>query len=146
MSTTRTITTDELDTLTHHALITALWVGVDYSTTDDDDRNPLPLDEDYDVSDVSDGARADIRNRLAAFVATYWEDVSAYLTTDDYRSTYGYARLPLLAHDYVLTCNGHGAGFWDRGLGDLGDRLTDAAHADGEWDLYVGDDGLLYGE
>jgi hypothetical protein len=28
--------------------------------------------------------------------------------------------------DYYLTRNGHGAGFWDRGLGDIGDRLSDA--------------------
>lgn len=27
-------------------------------------------------------------------------------------------------HDLWLTRNGHGAGFWDRDLGELGDRLT----------------------
>lgn len=37
-----------------------------------------------------------------------------------------------LGHDFALTRNGHGAGFWDRGLGDVGDRLTSAAHAYGE--------------
>lgn len=35
-------------------------------------------------------------------------------------------------HDFFLTRNGHGAGYWDRGYGSLGDRLTDAAHAYGE--------------
>ena len=35
-------------------------------------------------------------------------------------------------HDFALTRNRHGTGFWDRGLGDVGDRLTDAAHAYGE--------------
>ena len=30
-------------------------------------------------------------------------------------------------HDFWLTRNGHGAGFWDRGLGELGDRLSEAA-------------------
>lgn len=44
-------------------------------------------------------------------------------------------------HDFWLTRNRHGAGFWDRGLGALGDRLTDAAHAFGEVYLYVNDDG-----
>lgn len=47
-------------------------------------------------------------------------------------------------HDFWLTRNRHGAGFWDRGLGDVGDKLTDLAHAAGERDLYVGDDGLAY--
>lgn len=47
-------------------------------------------------------------------------------------------------HDFWLTRNRHGAGFWDRGLGDVGDRLTQAAHKFGEIDPYVGDDGKLY--
>lgn len=28
-------------------------------------------------------------------------------------------------HDLWLTRNGHGAGFWDRGLGDIGEKLND---------------------
>jgi hypothetical protein len=39
-------------------------------------------------------------------------------------------------HDFALTRNGHGAGFWDRGLGDAGDRLTNASKpygASGAW-------------
>lgn len=48
-------------------------------------------------------------------------------------------------HDLWLTRNRHGAGFWDRGLpGDLGQRLTDAAHRESECSLYRGDDGLVY--
>jgi hypothetical protein len=47
-------------------------------------------------------------------------------------------------HDFWLTRNGHGAGFWDRGLGAIGDKLTDLAHAAGEQGLYLGDDGKLY--
>ena len=45
-------------------------------------------------------------------------------------------------HDFWLTRNGHGAGFWD---GDWPEpeatRLTEAAEAFGTFDLYVGDDG-----
>ena len=49
-------------------------------------------------------------------------------------------------HDFWLTRNGHGAGFWDRGLpGDLGDRLTAASEVYGSVDLYAGDDGMIYG-
>jgi hypothetical protein len=47
-------------------------------------------------------------------------------------------------HDYWLTRNHHGAGFWDRGLGAIGNDLTEMAHRDGETGLYLGDDGLLY--
>lgn len=47
-------------------------------------------------------------------------------------------------HDFWLTRNHHGAGFWDRGLGEIGSRLTEAALAYGECDLYVGDDCKIY--
>lgn len=47
-------------------------------------------------------------------------------------------------HDFWLTRNHHGAGFWDRGLGDLGDRLTTLAQTYDEADPYIGDDGKIY--
>jgi len=50
--------------------------------------------------------------------------------------------------DFALTRNGHGAGFWDRGLGVVGDKLTDAAHAFGEYNLRADDpeNGPWFGE
>lgn len=47
-------------------------------------------------------------------------------------------------HDFALTRHGHGAGFWDRGLGEVGEDLTAEAKAYGSVDLYVGDDGMLH--
>lgn len=47
-------------------------------------------------------------------------------------------------HDLWLTRNGHGAGFWDRGQGELGALLTKWATAEGEANLTVGDDGMIY--
>ncbi len=47
-------------------------------------------------------------------------------------------------HDLWLTRNRHGVGFWDRGLGGLGEQLTHHAHAMGETYAYTGDDGLVY--
>lgn len=29
-----------------------------------------------------------------------------------------------IGHDFWLTRNGHGAGFWDRDLGEIGEKLT----------------------
>lgn len=37
-------------------------------------------------------------------------------------------------HDFWLTRGGHGTGFWDRGLGELGERLSEAARKYGEPD------------
>lgn len=49
-------------------------------------------------------------------------------------------------HDFWLTRNGHGSGFWDRDNVPETQReaLAEAAHAFGECDLYRGDDGKLY--
>lgn len=53
-----------------------------------------------------------------------------------------------VAHDFVLTANRHGAGFWDRCYCvrvecEFADRLTVAAHAY-PMDVCVGDDGFVY--
>jgi hypothetical protein len=50
-----------------------------------------------------------------------------------------------LGHDFLLTRNGHGAGFWDKGYGDVGDKLTDNCLPYGSFDVYIGDDGKIYG-
>ena len=42
-----------------------------------------------------------------------------------------------IGHDFILTRNHHGAGFWDRGLGERGERLTSAAHAYGGIRAYI---------
>ncbi len=40
-------------------------------------------------------------------------------------------------HDLWFSRNGHGTGFWDRGLGDIGERLDAAAAKMGECDLFA---------
>jgi len=48
-------------------------------------------------------------------------------------------------HDFWLTRNGHGAGFWDGDWDDeTGKRLTTISKKYVEIDLYVGDDGKIY--
>lgn len=48
-----------------------------------------------------------------------------------------------IGHDLWLTMHGHGAGFWDRGLGKLGDDLTKAAKTF-SMECWLGDDELIY--
>ena len=57
----------------------------------------------------------------------------------------------LAPHDFWLTRNYHGSGFWERfdwddeDHGNLGEKLTEICHNDfKEVDLYVGDDGRIY--
>lgn len=54
---------------------------------------------------------------------------------------YGYSEA---GHDLFLTREGHGAGFWDRGLGHYGDVFTKYCQSIGPADPYVGDDGYVY--
>lgn len=56
-------------------------------------------------------------------------------------SGYGEAQA---GHDFWLTRNGHGAGFWDRQLGDVGDTLTAACKAYGECYPGLTDDGKVW--
>lgn len=46
-------------------------------------------------------------------------------------------------HDYWYTRNGHGTGYWDRGLGEVGEQLAEATRYSARY-LYRGDDGRLY--
>lgn len=46
-------------------------------------------------------------------------------------------------NDYWYTSQGHGVGYWDRDLGDVGERLS-VASGWYQLDFYRGDDGLLY--
>jgi hypothetical protein len=56
-----------------------------------------------------------------------------------------YQSLARQGHDFWLTRNHHGAGFWDGDYPkELGEALTKASRAFSECDLYIGDDGLIY--
>ena len=50
----------------------------------------------------------------------------------------------LAGHDFWLTRNRHGAGFWDGDWKD-GDKLTEMSHDEGEIYLYVEDGKVHYG-
>ncbi len=47
-------------------------------------------------------------------------------------------------YDFWLTRNGHGVGFWDRGYGEVGEKLTANAQKFTECEVYLGDDGKAY--
>lgn len=76
---------------------------------------------------------AAITAELSDVVAAHPLAVRMYLNTlgryEQQRSQYD--RNELFGHDFYLTREGHGAGFWDRGLGDLGDYLTRIADSYG---------------
>lgn len=100
----------EIGMATDAALECLAWSEYDWDT-----ERPLDSFE----ADFDPAVRESLRTELGAFIDANSDDLAGL----DYSQ---------IGHDFILTRNHHGAGFWDRGLGDAGDRLTDAAHAYGE--------------
>lgn len=105
----------------------ALW-----ASTDDDEE---PLDANHSPDEISDESNAQIEQNVMQF----WERAKAEgLVNGVTPEQFG--------HDFFLTQNGHGAGFWDRGRGYAGDRLSEMAKVYGSTTPIIGDDGKIYFE
>lgn len=109
---------------------TALWSSTDESTDD----GGMPLDDSYSVNDLAPETLA----TMTADCAKFEGDNALVMLEFDHTDC---------AHDFWLTRNGHGAGFWDGDYPEVqANMLTNAAEAFGEFHLYVGDDGKIYGD
>lgn len=114
-----------LDEFTRGYLECALWSSNDESRPDGGD----PMDQRYSFRDISIATLLASIADCRAFCDAHDVDLNNALGNGYTSSSAG--------HDFWLTRNRHGAGFWDRGLGEIGTRLTDAAHVYGSVDLYV---------
>ena len=128
-----------LDEFLRGYLVAALWSTNDNSEPSGGD----PLDDNYDVSDIDPASVAGARDECEDFMRANWQDLLEYAERRKYNAHEGTV-WDHAGHDFWLNSNGHGVGFWDRGLDELGDRLSAACKAIGESDIYVGDDGKLY--
>lgn len=109
---------DVMERITQAYIACALW-----SSTDD---NGEPLDRRYGSERLTKSARRAMRADVWDFVAAHKETLEASGLSDEQ-----------IGHDFWLTRNGHGTGFWDRGHGRIGEALTKAAKAHGVQDLYA---------
>ena len=119
----------ELSDVAISYLETALW-----SSTDDDGN---PLDDTYGVEDIAPETKQEAQQQLNDF----FEYINELFLLNEARK---YRDDNHIAHDFWLTRNGHGAGFWDGAYGDIGDQLTAAAKSFGSVDLYIGDDNQIW--
>ena len=103
----------------------ALW-----SSTDDDGN---PLDSGFSVEDIDSETLQTMLDDCEAFQAENEDTLDGY---DEAQA----------GHDFWLTRNHHGAGFWECGHCDeaQGEALTNASEALGDFELYIGDDGKIY--
>lgn len=105
----------------------ALWSSTDNA----DDSGGEPLDKNYDADDLAPECLAEFKRDCEGFQEANADDLASL---DPEQS----------GHDFWLTRNGHGAGFWDRGLGELGERLSKASKVYGSVDLVIGSDGKIH--
>jgi len=88
------------------------------------------------VGDLSSEAIKGIKADCAQFQIN-----NAGFLNSAYSSEYGERRA---GNDFYFTRVGHGAGFWDRGEGEIWDKLTESSEEFvGIWP-YKGDDGQIY--
>ncbi len=122
----------------------ALW-----SSTDDDGE---PLDKNYDQADIAPETLAKMRADCAAFLnhrlGGCLIDIAERLQAEGKYHCPGRCGVTEYAgHDFFMTRNGAGVGFWEEGdwPKGMGDTLTETAKSFGTFDMYVGDDGLIHG-
>ena len=122
----------DADLVLRESVMTILWqAGEIY-----DENGDLTLesyDEKYDLDGLDDVDRLRILTDVYGFIMRAMEEHAL----EPYLKSYNWAQM---CHDYWLTRNGHGAGFWCRGLGDVGKTLSDLAE-DGSYDVFAVDGG-----
>jgi len=122
----------DLDKFLANYIEAALW-----SSTDDND---VPLDANYDESKIAVETLKEMRADCERFIRENAANFEVWVHAQ-------YTKEEIGGHDFWLTRNHHGSGFWD---GDWPEpeatALTEAAEQFGEKNLYVGDDGLIYQE
>jgi hypothetical protein len=91
-----------------------------WSSTDDDDE---PLDYDYTSKDIATRSMSSINKDCAQFMILTWGIIRSDLKR--------------AGHDFWLTRQHHGPGFWDGDWGQYGDILTEVAHLFPEQYPYV---------
>lgn len=116
-----------MDDFTKGYIEALLWAGVIH----EDDSN----DDIYDIDDID----SDTMKEILADCEDFQNANAAELAET------GVEYYALLGHDFYLSRNGHGTGFWDRGYGDVGDTLHEASELYGSFSLTVSGDGKLYG-
>lgn len=95
------------------------------------DDSGVPLDSNYSISDFCAESMELMKLSCAAFIAGNLSLLQGAV----WHSGYNWEQA---GHDFWLTRNGHGAGFWDRGLKDAGEKLSDSARAFGQSRIEAG--------
>jgi hypothetical protein len=86
--------------------------------------------------EMTDTAREECRQECAQFMDLAPLLLKAATLSGDYDHTQA-------GRDFWFSRQGHGVGFWDRGLGAIGDALHKVAEQFGEKHIYINENGLI---
>ena len=124
---------------------TILWSEFDNSTPSGGE----PLDKNYGIQDFDPESLATLSQKFEAFVSKAetaiteatgladWTSIDEFYTgpsSSDYQTE----------HDYIMTVNGHGCGFWETHdwEPEVGKILTKLAKADSEIHCFIDEDSI----
>lgn len=119
-----------MDQMTRQYLETALWSSNDNSN----ESGGEPFDKNYSIDDISPESIGQ-----AYLDCKKFKELAVGLL-DEARDD------SQIGHDFWLTRNGHGAGFWDGDYPINGDKLTEIAKSFGELNPMLGDDEHIHFE
>jgi transposase-like protein len=114
-------------------LETMLWSSYDESTPSGGE----PMDKNYNINDISEETKEEANKDCAEFSKQAGDLLKDKITSEDWWD---------IGHNFWLTRNGHGAGFWDSDNyeKEIGQKLTEISKKFGEKSPYIGDDGKIY--
>ncbi|QNL30613.1 hypothetical protein SEA_SPEEDDEMON_1630 [Gordonia phage SpeedDemon] len=138
------VSVDDLEDMLRGYAEAHLWTHSDEMHEDYDPEvggDPM-LDATYDMDDIDAGVLTRWHEMLAEFVASCPLAVRLYRNAE-HRGNGQWSWAELFGHDFLLTQDRHGAGFWDRGHGELGEYLTRMVQPYGESDYLWADNGRL---
>jgi hypothetical protein len=116
-------TREQTDTFIKSYIEAMLWANVCWETETGD----APAGQEARLTRQQE---SDLAKDARDFLAKNETDIASLrdFTSDPYGQS---------GHDFALTRNHHGAGFWDRGYGAVGKRLTRASEAYGEANIFA---------
>lgn len=122
----------EVDEFTWAYIEAALWSSNDES----DEQGGYPIDQNYGPENLDDAALQQMIADCAKFQEANAADIATWGQADGWKETTANADAQA-GHDFWLTRNGHGVGFWESEWGEPGQRLDKAANACASCSLYV---------
>jgi hypothetical protein len=127
-----------LETLKQNPFTLGYLLCMSFTGCSPNEPDPIENEYDFDLEDLADETLEQVAEDCERFQRENAVALERFTSNE-------YLDMQSAGHDFWLTRNGHGAGYWDRVSGDKFQDLCDASDTFGPLDLYRGDDGLIYG-